>query len=274
MNMNIPKTLPIVWVNRILVLVVMVLTLVTVYLWSERQGWLAPKQPLSVTSTNQVITNVPTATIKLPQVTDEFKVSLGQSLKNNLPKHAYLNEAIPEKSLGALLWAAQGIISPWGDRSTPSYKSMYPLKIIVMVRNVIGVPPGNYQYEAASHGLIPIPTQTIGMNHLPNEPTSLEAAPIVVGIAIDAKIQAGLDPVELALDSPYEAGMVAENLYLAANNLGYGTVTILKIDPKWPAAVGLDPNEPLLILMPIGIANEAQAGAMTPELNQEVVNKK
>jgi len=56
-------------------------------------------------------------------------------------------------SMGQLLWAAQGLTSPTGERTAPSAGALYPLELYLVAGRVDSVTPGTYRYEPRGHAL-------------------------------------------------------------------------------------------------------------------------
>ena len=66
----------------------------------------------------------------------------------------YAAEPIPLLELSQLLWAAQGITSAEGYRTTPSAGALYPLETYVVAGNVTGLNAGIYKYAPVRHELL------------------------------------------------------------------------------------------------------------------------
>ena len=92
--------------------------------------------------------------IKLPKSNQDNLYSLENALRHRETKREYLDTPISLYHLSKLLYAAQGIRSDHGKLVTPSAQEQYPLSTFVVIRNVMDVAEGLYEYDNADHSLL------------------------------------------------------------------------------------------------------------------------
>jgi hypothetical protein len=112
---------------------------------------------------------------------------------------------ISKEALLALVWAGQGQITEWGERTVPSYKSRFPAQISIFVNNVDDVEPGYYIFDAVNQELIP---QTDGYTSTIDE----KAAAIIV---LSSLLETTAQPQMIW----HESGAIAQNILLMAKEL-------------------------------------------------------
>jgi SagB-type dehydrogenase family enzyme len=204
---------------------------------------------------NQQTENVPAAApiavedannIKLPDPSYRSSVSIEAALKSLRPKRSYSDEVVTLKDASQLLWAAQGVNVDWGDRTTPSAKSTYPLSIFLIANNIEGLNAGLYQYIPGErepiHSLKPLTEgkyQTALYNAL-NQNSMTKMAEAYGGIAHDKEVY-------------LEAGHAAQNLYLQSESLKLGLVALSNFDDSIIRnIINLPLEETLIYITPFG----------------------
>lgn len=242
-------------VNQTLSLLLIISALTLGYLWADRQGWLTPPTQEATPPPQEINYNQVDETkgIELAQKSESrLSQPLGQTLRRNLSYHSLTPDSVDKETVSDLAWAAQGLISLWGDRTTPSYKSQYPLKLWLWVKESDDLPLGIYTYDPLSHSLTSQNASKAAEKILINQPPSVDAAPLLLALSVKQK--------DLNTPAWIEAGQVAENVFLTANNLNLGTTMVLNLDESWSRVWGLNPDERLLWLMPVGKIKETQTG--------------
>ena len=102
--------------------------------------------------------------INLPVPSLKSDLSVEEAILNRRSFRDFSDESIDLKTLGQLLWAAQGVTSvvqgssrSIGLRTAPSAGALYPLEIYIVVKRVEGLSKGIYHYhpgtEVNSHSL-------------------------------------------------------------------------------------------------------------------------
>lgn len=181
------------------------------------------------------------------------EMSVEEALARRRSVRSYLDEPLTPEELGQLLWAAQGITAEWGGRTAPSAGATYPLEVYAVVGKVEGLPPGVYRYLPEGHALVLHKRGDVRAD-LAREALGqpwVRTAPLVLLIAANYERttarygERGIRYVHM------EVGHVGQNVYLQAEALGLGTVTVGAFyDAKVKAL--LEIQEEPLYLMPVG----------------------
>lgn len=156
---------------------------------------------------------------------------------------------------GQLLWAAQGITSARGYRTTPSAGALYPLEVHLAAVTVEGLSAGLYRYRPDGHLLV----KTVsGDPRLPlfgaalQQPCVSQAPAAIVLTAVVARMtgkygRRGVRYVHM------EAGYAAQNIHLEAEALGLGTVSVGAFeDAAVKRMLALPKEEEPLAIIPVG----------------------
>jgi SagB-type dehydrogenase family enzyme len=162
-----------------------------------------------------------------------------------------------------MLWSGQGVTADWGGRTSPSAKSTYPLSIYVVVNKVDGLDQGLYQYlpgdRTPLHQLKTIKKGNFGdalftaqnQNSFKNTPAIFiitgnmtRMAQAFGGVASDKEVY-------------LEAGHAAQNMYLQAESLKLGMVTISSFkDSIIRNIISIPEEETIIYLIPFGHPKE------------------
>jgi SagB-type dehydrogenase family enzyme len=193
--------------------------------------------------------------IKLPEPVFDGTLSVEKAIATRRSVRSYSNSSLTLAEVSQLLWAAQGLSSPRGLRTTPSAGALYPLEIYLVAGNVNGLSAGIYKYNCLNHGL-----EMTEKNDIRTElfeaglrQGSIKNAPVVIIIcAVYERIttkygQRGIRYADM------EAGHASQNVYLQSESLGLKTVAIGAFhDSKVKKIVNVSHTEHPLYLMPIG----------------------
>ena len=200
-------------------------------------------------------------TMALPPPAMDVGRSLEQALRERRSVRAFGPGALSLAELSQLLWAAQGVTAPAGQRTAPSAGALYPLELRVAVGAVAGLEPGLYRYLPAGHRLErsdprdPRPALAAAAHA---QSWVRENAALVILSAEYARTtgkygQRGVRYAHL------EAGHAAQNLLLTATALGLGSVIVGAFDDAAVArALDLPPGEAPLVLIPLGRPPDAR----------------
>ncbi|MDP2910305.1 MAG: SagB/ThcOx family dehydrogenase [bacterium] len=194
--------------------------------------------------------------IILPQPEKISKVSIEEALLERRSVREYKDEPLKLKEVSQILWAAQGITEPtWGGRTAPSAGGLYPLELYLVVKKVENLEPGLYHYLPQGHKLTRVLEGNIneelaaaGLNQswIRNAPINLVITAFY-SRTINKYGERGIRYVHL------EAGHAAQNVYLQAQSLGLGTVTVGAFDDdEIRKLLNLSEEETPLYIMPIG----------------------
>jgi SagB-type dehydrogenase family enzyme len=163
------------------------------------------------------------ATIKLPPPKHSSDTSVEKALLERRSVRSYKAEPLTIPEIAQILWAAQGITEPKkGMRTAPSARGMYLMEVYLVAGNVTNLPAGMYKYAPQGHELIKVTEGNIredlfkaaGQAQIKNAPVTL----LIAGKSTEA-----------SNNSPWmylEAGHVSQNVYLQAESLKLGAVTM------------------------------------------------
>jgi len=167
----------------------------------------------------------------------------------------YSRNPLTLDEVSRLLWAAQGVTGPRGQRTAPSAGALYPLQVYLVVGDVARLERGVYAYRPSRHAL----------ERISGEDTRSRLADAALG---QTCVSAGT--VVIVLTAIYdrtslkygtrgtryvhmEAGHAAQNIYLEAASLNLGTVVVGAFDDDRVAKIlHLPRKEQPLAIMPVG----------------------
>lgn len=198
----------------------------------------------------------PDQSVALPDPGElETGMSVEQALRQRRSVRDYLEKPLSLENISLLLWAAQGITSERGFRTTPSAGALYPLTMYLVAGRVEGLEPGIYRYDPFKNKLYLISAgdhrEEITQAALWQESLRMGSAILVISAVYEITTQRygerGIHYVHM------EAGHASQNVYLMAEALGLGTVTIGAFhDMRIHEIFSMMENETPLYLMPIG----------------------
>ena len=194
-------------------------------------------------------------TVRLPQPDFTGEVPVEQALLMRRSERAFSPRSVSQAELSQLLWAAQGVTRPRGQRTAPSAGALYPLEIIAAVGLVPELPPGIYRYRSADHTLIPsaagdrrgeLARAALNQRFVARAPVVLVVAAVYARVCT-VYGQRGVRYTDM------EAGHAAQNVSLQAVALGLGTVMVGAFtDTEVRRVALLTPEEEPLYLIPVG----------------------
>lgn len=193
--------------------------------------------------------------IKLPDPKYDSQISVEETIRSRRSIREYGEKPVTLNEISQLLWAAQGITSPFGFRTAPSAGALYPLEIYLVAGNVSKIPDGVYKYKPKSHELVRVlkgdkrvelSAAALGQSCVKNS-----SAVIILSAVYRRTMkkygQRGIRYVHI------EVGHAAQNIYLQAVSLNLGTVIIGAFDDaKVKKVLHMNENEQPLAIMPIG----------------------
>lgn len=91
--------------------------------------------------------------ISLPEPDFEIGTDLNRALRERRSIREYRSGSLSLADVSQLLWAAQGVTSLGGFRTSPSAGALYPLETYLVAGEVEGLEPGVYRYDPAAHAL-------------------------------------------------------------------------------------------------------------------------
>lgn len=203
----------------------------------------------SESRTERILINLPQPKLK-GNLSVEEALSLRRSVRN------YKKETLHLEEISQILWSAQGVTEKeTGKRTAPSAGALYPLEIYLVVNDVKDLEKGVYKYLPSTHQLLLIFQEEISQSlaHFAFDQNYIKEAPanlIFTGIFSRTTQKYG----ERGIRYVYlEAGHSAQNVYLQAESLGLGTVTIGAFDDsKIKELLKLPEEVAPIYIMPIG----------------------
>lgn len=189
-------------------------------------------------------------TIKLPAPKYSSDTTVEKALRERRSVRSYKAEPLTINEIAQILWAAQGITEPKkGMRTAPSARGMYLIEVYLIAENVVNLTAGLYKYGPQGHELIKIAEGNVkdDLYKVANQ-AQIKNAPAVLAIAGKA-LEAGSNQQFMYL----EAGHVSQNVYLQAESLKLGTVTMAGFKAEEVKKIlKLPANEQPIYLMAIG----------------------
>jgi len=210
-------------INKVLAVLVVVLAFSTGLLLAERQSWTKDDEAKIAPESKKAL---PLPDFDGIMVMEPKKSALAELLRRaRYQPEIETTETIGRDQLLALVWAAQGQITDWGERTAPSYKSQFPLRLKVWINQVEDIDPGWYVFEPEGQQLIPMD------DPLPM-PQNGAAAMMVVSPKEDT--QAANQMIW------YESGEVAQNILLMGQELDLETSFTLAQQSQdlWTISIG------------------------------------
>lgn len=167
--------------------------------------------------------------IELPAPDLKGTVSLEEALQSRRSRRRVSSEPLSNKTIGQLLWAAQGITLPEkGFRTAPSAGARYPLRVYVLL------PSGMWAYEPRGHVLVQKSPQDLRKSFWKDvygRPW-LDSAPAIVLIAADARRTEEKYGKKARRFVDMEAGHAGQNVLLQSTVLGLHGVGVGAFHPE------------------------------------------
>lgn len=194
--------------------------------------------------------------IRLPRPRKRGGVSIEETMERRRSRRSYTDEPVLLNDISHLCWVAQGITeSRGGFRAAPSAGALYPLEIFLVVGNS-DVEAGVYHYSCGEHVLERIKKgdyrkqlceASLGQEWVENGALDI----VITAVYERTTVKYGERGRERYV--PMEAGHVAENIYLQAESLGLGTVSVGAFYDDHVREVISAPSDYVpLYVMPIG----------------------
>lgn len=197
--------------------------------------------------------------IALPEPERNAGKGLWEVIQKRRSERSFRKIALKSREASQLLWASQGVTARSGSyylRSAPSAGALYPVETYVIVNAVEDIQPGIYHYAVREHTLELLSAGEFGSEAaraaLDQDMVS-QAAIVFVWTAVFARSKWKYG--DRAFRYVYlDAGHIAENLALAAVNLGLGSCQIAAFyDDQMNALIQVDgENESVLYLSVVG----------------------
>lgn len=181
--------------------------------------------------------------------------SLEKIIQNRRSIRDYSSKPISFKDLSYILWAAQGITSKEGFRTTPSAGALYPIEIYIMANRVENLRTGIYKFIPQRNSLVIVSSKNIITNlyEAALRQDCIIKAPLVINIGVVFDRVTAKYGARGTNYTYIEVGCVSQNIHLMAENLGLGTVVVGAFyDDKVKNLFEMQKNETPVVLMPVG----------------------
>ncbi len=203
---------------------------------------------------NQETADLPVR-INLPEPEASGMSNIEELIAKRRSIRIYKDKELSKTVISRLLWAAQGISSENGLRTSPSAGALYPLEIHVVTGGSGELEPGVYRYIPEDHNLAreisgdmreKLSKAALFQTMIRNAPVSFVIS------AIYARITGKYGNRGLRY-AHMEAGHAAQNVCLLGVELGIGTCTVGAFeDEEVKKVLKLPVNEEPLYILPLG----------------------
>lgn len=193
--------------------------------------------------------------IDLPSPLLDGETSIEEAISSRRSVREYKPDALRLNEVAQLVWAAQGVTSKQGYRTTPSAGAIYPLNIYLVNGSSPDFAKGVYRYLPLEHALektmnddvrAQLSAAAFGQASIKNASVLL----IITGSYKKTQKKYGNRAVRYV---DMETGHAAQNLYLQCVSLHLGMVTIGGFSDELVSKVlALPKDETPLYIIPIG----------------------
>jgi len=171
----------------------------------------------TVSMASGALTTVAAQTVRdLPPPTKQGGKPLMEALALRRSTRAYAKTPLPDQLLSDLLWAANGVNRPNGERTAPYWRHIMVTDIYVAMAD------GVWLYQPEAHQL---------QAHLPDDIRAATGSQDFVGVApldliyiAHGERMSDVGPADRRLFASVDAGFIGQNVYLFCASAGLGTV--------------------------------------------------
>lgn len=195
--------------------------------------------------------------VSLASPRTEGGMPLMDALRERKSVREFSGEALSDRQLSDLLWAAFGINRPEkGGRTAPSAMNRQEVDLYVATAD------GLFLYDARGHRLIQEGTRDI--RALTGQQPFVAEAPVNLIYVADFGQMGDAGSEEKAFYSAADAGAISQNVYLFCASEGLATVVRASIDsPTLAKAMGLRNEQRIVLAQSVGVPKE-KAGTAKP----------
>ncbi len=207
--------------------------------------------------------DAPLAPIKLPAPRLEGSVSLEAALAKRRSVRSFTPAPVTLAETAQLLWAAQGVTGPRGQRTAPSARARYPLEIYAVPFNADGIPRGVHKYNPKSHELAPVTGEDRrdALLQAAGSAASIKQSGVLFLIVMNYQRMGPPSNENTRKFTHMETGLAVQNLLMEAVALNLGAVVVGGINPEAvKKAAGLPPEEDVMCVVPVGRPQPAAPG--------------
>ncbi|OJA91856.1 nitroreductase family protein [Burkholderia ubonensis] len=186
------------------------------------------------------------ASINLPRPATDGGAPLMTALALRMSSREFAATPLPPTTLGALLWAADGINRPAsGGRTAPSAHAFNEIDIYV------ALPYGVYRYDASAHRLVL--KHAVDARNMTGYQDFVGQAPLDLVYVVRTSAILAMPPQQRDVLSAIAAGAIAQNVSLYCASAGRGTVVRGWIDYRALAdALSLNEDELPILAQTVG----------------------
>ncbi len=185
--------------------------------------------------------------LQLPIVSTEGGLPLMQALMARQSQREFLTTALPDQTLGDLLWAAAGVNRPaLGGRTAPSAMNAQEVDVYV------ALPTGLYRYEPVAHMLhLAVSTD---VRRVTGYQDFVDTAPLDLVYVADHSRMKLIPASQRAAYASIAAGAMAQSVYLYCASAGLATVVRAWFDRNALAqCMGLENDQQILLTQTVGM---------------------
>ncbi len=187
---------------------------------------------------------------KLPEPKAAAGMDLFKALRGRHSSRSYdSKKPVPDELLSAVLWAADGVNRANGKHTAPTARGMRYMRIYVCRAD------GAWRYDQDKHVLVKV--SGLDLRGKVGRQKFMADVPAVIvltsDLAVYKKRSRGAKDSTIREYSHATAGCIAQNIYLAAEALGLGTVMAAMIQPdEIRKGLSLPGDELPMYIMPLG----------------------
>ena len=164
--------------------------------------------------------------IKLPPPSLKGTVSVEEALQGRRSNREFAARSLELAQVAQLLWAADGVNNPQGKRTAPAARAAYAVDLYLVAgeKGVANLAPGLYRYLVSEQALELVAKGEFrpAVAKACNSQAWMAEAPVLVAIAGDYARCAVKNGDKAPMYTHFEAGFVAQNLFLEVGALGLG----------------------------------------------------
>jgi SagB-type dehydrogenase family enzyme len=183
--------------------------------------------------------------IPLPEPDKSGGMSLLEALNRRSSSRTFSSEALSEKHLSELLWAASGINREDGRRTAPTARNWQQIDIYLIMAD------GWYLYDHKEHALVKLGTEDF--SEYAGSQDYVSTAPLNLIYVSDHDRMTGAEPDNRVFHSATDVGFVSQNVYLYCASAGISTVVRGLLDrDKLHELLKLGPSQHVILGQTIG----------------------
>lgn len=195
--------------------------------------------------------------IRLPEVSPQPSLSLEQAIQSRRSLRRFTGKPMTLAELARLLHFSCGITDHrYGFRAAPSAGATYPIETYPVVNAVEGLEPGVYRYDVADHALRLMNSGDFRQQMVSSAvgQSMMGKACVVIALAAVSERIGWTYGKRSYQYMCFEAGHIAQNIYLMAVAMGMGSCAVGAFDDDhYDRILGLDgTKESVLYLMAVG----------------------